>query len=80
MDDNNVVMEELPPGTRLVEGKFLVETDSLVKDDKRAASLLCIYGVPTLQMEVHYPAKNPSSCMPMLNLEVNYKWCKTRPW
>ena len=40
------------------------------------ANTLC----PYLQMEVHYPSKNPSGCMPMLNLEVNYKWYKTRPW
>ena len=92
VDDNNVVMEELPPGTRLVEGKFLVmdemvETDSLVKGDKRTAELamelantLC----PYLQMEVDYPSKNTSGWMPMLNLEVqmaedksvNYKWYK----
>ena len=90
VDDNNVVMEELPLGARLVDGKFMVvdemvEADNLVKSDKRTAELamelantLC----PYLQMEVDYPSKNPSGWMPMLNLEVqmaedksvNYKW------
>ena len=69
VDDNNVVMEELPPGIRLVDGKFLVvdgmvETDRLVKGDKRTAELamelantLC----PYLQMEVDYPSNHPSA-------------------
>ena len=68
VDDNNVVMEELPLGARLVDGKFMVvdemvEADNLVKSDKRTAELamelantLC----PYLQMEVDYPSKNPS--------------------
>ena len=44
VDDNNSVMEELPPETRLVDGQFvvqeeIVEADRLVERDRRTAEL-----------------------------------------
>ena len=70
VDDNNAVMEELPLGTRLVEGKFqvmeeLVEDDRLVEGDKRTAELakeLANTICPYMQMTVDFPSKNPSGC------------------
>ena len=92
VDDNNAVMEELPPGTRLVDGKFVVmeemiEADMLVEGDKRTAELakdLANTICPYLQMTVDYPSKNPSGWMPILDLQVqmardntvNFKWFK----
>ena len=92
VDDNNAVMEELPPGTRLVDGKFVVmeemiEADILVEGDKRTAELakdLANTICPYLQMTVDYPSKNPSGWMPILDLQVqmardntvNFKWFK----
>jgi hypothetical protein len=92
VDDNNSVMEELPPGTRLVEGRFqvvgeLVKEDRQVPGDKRTgemakelANTIC----PYLQMEVDYPSNHPSGWMPILDLEVqmardktiNFRWFK----
>ena len=78
VDDNNVVLEELPPGTRLEGGVFqvreeLVEEDSLLPGDMRTAGLvrelantLC----PYLQMEADYPSNHPTGWMPILDLEV----------
>ena len=78
IDDNNLVMEELPPGTRLEGDKFvvredLVKEDEKIKGDKRTALLvkeltnkICYF----LQMEVDYPSKNLSGWMPLLNLKV----------
>ena len=92
VDDNNAVMEELPPGTRLVDGKFVVkeemiEADKLVKGDRRTAELakdLANTICPFLQMTVDFPSKNPSGWMPILDLQVqmaadntvNFKWFK----
>ena len=78
VDDNNAVMEELPPGTRLVDGKFVVkeemiEADKLVKGDRRTAELakdLANTICPFLQVTVDFPSKNPSGWMPILDLQV----------
>ena len=77
VDDNNAVMEEFPPGTRLVDGKFVVleemiEADMLEEGDKRTAELakeLANTICPYLQMTVDYPSKNPSGWMPILDLQ-----------
>lgn len=90
VDDNNTVMEQLPKGTRLVDGKFtvveeLVEVDEQVEADKRTAELvmeLVNTICPYLQMEVDFPSKNPSGWMPIFNLHVrmaddntvDFKW------
>ena len=92
VDDNNAIMEELPPGTRLVEGRFqvveeLVEEDSLVPGDRRTGELakeLANTICPYLQMEVDYPSNHPTGWMSILDLEVqmtsdktiNYRWFK----
>ena len=34
VDDNNAVMEELPPGTRLVDGKFVVK-EEMIEAERR---------------------------------------------
>ena len=92
VDDNNAIVEEMPPGTRLVEGRFkvveeMVEADRLVEGDKRTGELvkelantICHY----IQMEVDYPSNHPSGWMPILDLKVqmagdktvNYQWYK----
>ena len=73
IDDNNGIMEELPPGTRLVEGNFrvveeLVEEDKLVPGDRRTGELarqLANTICPYLQMEVDYPSNHQSGWMPI---------------
>ena len=68
VDDNNLVMEELPPGTRLVEDKFTiveeeVEGDSNIPGDKRTALLIQDLAntiCPFLQMEADYPSNHTS--------------------
>ena len=85
-------MEELPPGTRLIEGKFrvleeLVEEDTRVMGDRRTAELvkeLANSICPYLQMEIDFPSNHTSGWMPILDLEVqmasdksvNWKWYK----
>ena len=92
VDDNNAIMEEMPPGTRLVEGKFkvveeMVEADRLVEGDKRTGDLtkeLANTICPYIQMEVDYPSNHLSGWMPILDLKVqmagdksiNYQWYK----
>ena len=78
VDENNIAMEELPPGTRLVEGKFevleeFVELDSQVAGDRRTAGLVMelANGIcPYLQMEADFPSNHTSGWMPILNLAV----------
>ena len=85
VDDNNTIMEELPPGTRMVDGRFqvieeLVEEDKQVPGDRRTGELakeLANTICPYLQMEVTYPSNHPSSWMPILNLEVKMAKDKT---
>ena len=85
-------MEELPPGTRMVDGRFqvveeLVEEDLQVPGDRRTGELakeLANTICPYLQMEVTYPSNHPSGWMPILDLEVqmardktiNFRWYK----
>ena len=67
-------MEELPPGTRLVEGRFqvveeLVEEDKQVPGDRRMGELakeLANTNCPYVQMEVDYPSNHTSGWMPIL--------------
>ena len=68
VDDNNVVMEAIPPGYKLI-GDELV----LVQDDERTAKLaqkiannICEF----IKMEVDYPSRHPSGWMPLLDLQV----------
>ena len=76
VDDNNSIMEELPLGTRLVDGMFqiveeLVEEDRLVPWDSRTGELareLANTICPFLQMEVDYPSNHSSGWMPILDL------------
>ena len=88
VDDNNGIMEELPPGTGLVEGSFraveeLVEEDTMVEGDKRTAELvkeLANSICPYLQMEIDFPSNHPSGWMPILDLEVRMAADKTVDW
>ena len=90
VDNNSGIMEELPPGTRLIEGKFrvlekLVAEDTRVKGDRRTAELvkeLANSICPYLQMDVDFPSNHTSRWMPILDSEVqmasdksvNWKW------
>ena len=78
VDDNNVAMEELRPGTRRVEGVFqIVEgevgTDRLMEGDRRTAGLvkdLANTICPYIQMEADFLSNHSSGWMPLLDLEV----------
>ena len=40
VDDNNLLMKELQPGTRLEDGKFVVKEDKEIEGDKRTALIM----------------------------------------
>ena len=92
VDDNNVVCEELPMGTRLVGERWEVQEDRVEEDrripgDKRTAVLvqeLANTICPYLQVVADYPSNHTSGWMPVLNIQfqvasdnsINYKWFK----
>ena len=88
VDDHNLVMDSLPPGARLVEGKIEVMTDEVEDDmaipsDQRTAQLMqqiantvCEF----IRMEVDFPSNNPDNWMPILDNKVKVEgkkvdWC-----
>ena len=90
VDDVNLALEELAPGSRFTDGKVEVvpeeiEGDLRLPGDQRTA--LVVQSIansicPSIQMEIDYPSKHESGWMPLLNLEVrdrednsiDYKW------
>ena len=40
VDDNNLLMKELQPGTRLEDGKFVVKEDKEIEGHKRTALIM----------------------------------------
>ena len=78
VDDHNVILEALPPGARLVEGKVKViaekvESDILIPADKRTAEIMqkiantvCEYTT----MEIDFPSNYHDGWMPILDNQV----------
>ena len=78
VDDNNLVMEAIPPGYKLIEGRLRlmedrVENDRAIPADERTAKVvkqlandICRF----IQMEVDYPSRHQSEWMPILDLQV----------
>jgi hypothetical protein len=88
VDDQNLVVEELPPGSRLVEGKVEVvetevEVDRAVPGDRRTALVykdiansIC----PYTKVSVDFPSAHASGWMPLLDLQVRMRQDKTVDW
>ena len=78
VDDNNVVMEAIPLGYRLIEDELVLiqeglEADKVVPDDKQTAKLaqshknnICEF----IKMEVDFLSRHPLGWMPLLDLQV----------
>ena len=78
VDDNNLVMEAIPPGYSLIEGRLRlmedrVENDRAIPADERTAKVvkqlandICRF----IQMEVDYPSRHQSGWMPILDFQV----------
>jgi hypothetical protein len=82
VDDNNSVMEELPPGTRLVEGRFqlvgeLVEEDRQVPGDKRTGKLANTPSSRICRCRWITPPTTPWAGCPSLTWRC--RWPGTRP-
>ena len=83
VDDGNMALEELLPGTRYVNGVLsiddaCVESDGLVESDKRTMLVVKEIGNsihPSIQLEIDYPSNHPDKKMPSLDLKV---WIETR--
>ena len=90
VDDVNLALEELAPGSRFINGRVEVvpeeiEGDLRIPGDQRTALVIqCIANsiCPSVQMEIDYPSRHENGWMPLLNLEVrdrednsiDYKW------
>ena len=78
VDDHNLVMEALPPGARLIEGKVRVvaeevEDDMLIPADQRTAVLMKEVANSVCEftkMEVDFPSDNLDGWMPILDNKV----------
>ena len=88
VDDHNLVMDSLPPGTRLVGERMEVVADEVENDltipaDQRTAQLMqqianTVCGF--IRMEVDFPSNNPDNWMPILDNKVRVEdkkvdWC-----
>ena len=79
VDDNDVVCEELAPGTRLVEEEWVVVEDQVEEDrriagDKRTALLvqeLANTICPYLQVVADYPPNHISGWMPVTTVSIS---------
>ena len=88
MDDSGVVTEELPPGSRLVDGEVRVvqeevEGDLLIPADQRTAKIIGEIAntvCPFTTMEVDYPSAHASGYMPILDVMVKVLEDKTVDW
>ena len=78
VDDGNMVVESVEPGTRFQDGKLSVHQEALAEDqeipaDKRTAKVLrCIANsISTMIIMVeNYPSNHPTGRLPILDLEV----------
>ena len=88
VDDNDLITEELPPGSRLVEGKVQVieeeaEGDSLLPGDQRTAVVIKEIAnnvCPYTRVTVDYPSAHPSGWMPLLDIKVKMLEDNTIDW
>ena len=78
VDDTNLAVEELEPGSRLVDGKVVVvkeevEGDKVIPGDLRTARVIQTIAnsiCETIQMTVDCPSNYESGWMPLLDLQV----------
>ena len=78
VDDNNYAANELPVGTRFVDGKLVIdeeaiESDLLIAADKRTMEIIKTVGNslhPSIQLETDYPSNYEDGMMPSLDLKV----------
>ena len=78
IDDQNVACEALPPGSRLVDGKVIiedseVESDMAIPSDIRTSKILLEIAnsvSPFIVLTADAPSNNPSGFMPLLDLRV----------
>lgn len=78
VDDCNCIGEEMPPGTRIENGKLVVKPEHVEQDkqepgDKRTATILreIANGVcDFIQVEIDYPSSHDNGLMPILDLAV----------
>ena len=87
VDDQGLVVEELPPGARYLEEegevRVVVEGDELIPRDQRTAELLRTVAntiCPHTTMEVDYPSAHTTGYMPILDLQVRIRDDKTVDW
>ena len=83
VDDGNMAVGELVPGTRYVNGALSVdgtciEDDRLVAGNKRTMMVVKEIGNsihPSIQLEIDYPSNHSDKKMPSLDLKV---WVETK--
>ena len=88
VDDQGLVVEELPPGARYLEGEVRVveeevEGDLLLPGDQMTAELLQTIAntiCPHTTMEVDYPSAHSSGYMPILDIKIKVRDDKTIDW
>ena len=87
VDDVNLAMEEMAPGSRFINGKVEVvqeevEGDRSISGDERTAKVIANSICETVQMEIDFPSHYEDGWMPLLDLQIrensdnsiDYKW------
>lgn len=85
VDDVNLAVEEMPPGSRFINGKVEVVEDEVERDraipgDERTAKVIKALAnsiCETIQMEVDFPSHYESGWMPLLNLQIRENYDNT---
>ena len=78
VDDGNMILDAVPVGARIVDGKLSILPEAIQEDygipaDKRTAGLIRYIAntiTPMIQMEEDFPSNHPSGHLPILDLEV----------
>ena len=87
VDDNNLAMEELEPGSRFIDGELVVvqdevEDDSCIPGDQRTAKVVQTIAnsiSPFIKMTVDCPSLHQDGWMPILDLQVKVSDIKPTP-
>ena len=88
VDDGLQVCEELPPGSRYVDGQVMVveeevEADQLLPGDQRTAAVMVEIGntiSPYTRVEADFPSAHRSGQMPFLDLQLSVAADNTINW
>ena len=79
VDDKNLVANALPPGTRYVNGRLILEDPAdMTAADERTMKVIQNIGNdihPSIQLEIDYPSRNTDCKMPVLDLKL---WLEER--